>query len=236
MQGKPGAFVRAAQDLNLASQSRLRVDKYLNAIGEISASDPKALHERSRLLARSLKIKVDEECFDKPSEQQAACLMQNSDQMVMDDGHGQSMLAALAAGPEVDLVGAVSVTKQAGGGAYSPYIGVVVDMAKVMESLHTAQYQYIPALALPEKEQLNLKLNNPPSFHKPQSVLVVALPPVKPASLPVLARLIRSRCTARRIHRSLWRPMARRWSLRLKLRMASRCTFRTRTARAWTFR
>jgi hypothetical protein len=60
-------------------------------------------------------------------------------------------------------------------------------MAKVMESLHTAQYQYIPALALPQKEQLNLKLNNPPSFHKPQSVLVVALPPVEPAALPVLS-------------------------------------------------
>ena len=93
------------------------------------------------------------------------------------------MLAALSAGPEVDLVGAVSATKQGGGGTYSPYIGVVVDMAKVMENLHTAQYQYIPALALPQKEQLNLKLNNPPSFHKPQSVLVVALPPVKQAAL-----------------------------------------------------
>jgi hypothetical protein len=107
--------------------------------------------------------------------------------MVMDDGHGQSMLAALATGPEVDLLGAVSATKQGGGGAYSPYIGVVVDMAKVMESLHTAQYQYIPALALPQNEQLNLKLNSPPSFHKPQSVLVVALPPVKAVPPPVLS-------------------------------------------------
>jgi hypothetical protein len=187
VQGKPGAFVRAVQDLNLASQSRLRVDKYVNAIGDGSAKDPKALHERSTLLARSLKIKVDEKCFDKPSEQQAPCLMQNSDQMVMDDGHGQSMLAALATGPQVDLLGAVSATKQGGGGSYSPYIGVVVDMAKVMESLHTAQYQYIPALALPQNEQLNLKLNSPPSFHKPQSVLVVALPPVKAIPPPVLS-------------------------------------------------
>jgi hypothetical protein len=121
VQGKPGAFVRAAQDLNLASQSRLRVDKYVNAIGDGSAKDdPKVLHERSTLLARSLKLKVDEKCFDKPSEQQAPCLMENSDQMVMDDGHGQSMLAVLATGPEVDLLGAVSATKQGGGGAYSP--------------------------------------------------------------------------------------------------------------------
>ena len=187
VQGKPGAFVRAAQDLNLASQSRLRVDKYVNAIGDGSAKDPKVLHERSTLLARSLKIKIDEKCFDKPSEQQAPCLMENSAQVFMDGGHGQSMLAALATGPEVDLLGAVSATKQGGGGAYSPYIGVVVDMVKVMESLHTAQYQYIPALALPQNEQLNLKLNNPPSFHKPQSVLVVALPPVKAVPPPVLS-------------------------------------------------
>ncbi len=188
VQGKPGAFVRATQDLNLASQSRLRVEKYLNAIGDASAKDPQALHELSLLLARSLKIKVDEKCFDRPLELQAPCLMQNSDQMVLDDGHGQSMLAVLAAGPEVDLLGAVSATRQ-GGGAYSPYIGVVVDMARVMESLHTAQYQYIPALALPQNEQLNLKLNNAPSFHKPQSVLVVALPPVKAVSPPVLIQV-----------------------------------------------
>ncbi len=186
VQGKPGAFVRAVQDLNLASQNRLRVDTYLNAISEDSAKDPKALHESSTLLARSLKVKVDEKCFDKPPEQQAPCLMQNSAQMVLEDGHGQSMLEAATTGPEADLVGAVSATKQGGGGTYSPYIGVIVDMARVMENLHTAQYQYIPALALPQKEQLNLKLNNPPSFHKPQSVLVVGLPPVKQASLPVL--------------------------------------------------
>ena len=184
VQGKPGAFVRAVQDLDLASQSRLRADKYVSAISEVSAKDPKVLHERSALLARSLKIKVDEKCFDRPSEQQATCLTQNSDQMVMDDGHGQSLMTAVS--PGVDLVGAVTATKQAGGGTYSPYVGVVVDLAKVMENLHTAQYQYIPALALPQKEQLNLKLNNPPSFHKPQSVLVVALPPVKEVAPSVL--------------------------------------------------
>lgn len=186
VQGKPGAFVRAAQDLALISQSRLRVDKYLNAIRDNSANDSKALHERSTLLARSLKIKLDEQCFDKPSEQQAPCLTQNSDQMVMDDGHGQSMLATLSSGPEADLLGAVSATKEFGGGAYSPYVGVIVDMAKVMANLHTAQYQYIPALALPQKEQLNLRLNNPPSFRKPKSVLVAALPPVNKALPPLL--------------------------------------------------
>jgi len=179
-------LVRAVQDLNLASQSRLRVDRFLNAIGDVSVKDPKALHERSLLLARSLKIKVDESCFERPPELQAPCLMQNSDQMVLDDGHGQTLLARLSSGPEVDLVGAVSAMPQVGGGAYSPYIGVIVDMMKVMDNLHTARYQYIPALALPRNGKLDLKLNNPPSFHNPKSVLVVALPPVEPAPLPIL--------------------------------------------------
>ena len=171
----------------LASQSRMRVDAYLSAIRDNASEDPKKLHERSTLIARSLKIKVDEQCFDKPSEQQAPCLMQSSDQMVLDDGHGQSMLARLTSGPEVDLLGAVAGTTAGGGGTFSPYVGVIVDVAKEMENLRTAQYQYIPALALPQKEQLNLKLNNPPSFHKPQSVLVVALPPVKKVPPPTPA-------------------------------------------------
>ena len=97
--------------------------------------------------------------------------MKNSEQMVMDDGHGQSMLVTVSSGPEVDLLGTVVATTPGGGATYSPYIGAIVDLAKEMENLHTAQYQYIPALALPQKEQLNLKLNNPPSFHKPMSVL-----------------------------------------------------------------
>lgn len=191
VQGKPGAFVRAARDLELASQSRMRVEKYLNAINDPTKkdsdkTDSDALEKRSALVARSLNLKVDDDCFKKPKEEQAECLAQNSDQMVMDDGHGQSLMAAIASSPAVDLVGAVSDTPGAGGGAYSPYIGVVVDLAKVMESFHTAQYQYIPALGLPQQELLNLKLNNPPSFHKPESVLVVALPPVATAVAPVM--------------------------------------------------
>ncbi len=186
VQGKPGAFVRAVQDLNLASQSRLRVDEFLSAINEVSEKDPQVIHERAMLLARSLKIKVDQSCFDKPLELQAPCLMQNSDQMILDDGHGQTLLARLYSGPEVNLLGDVSAMPQLYGGAYSPYVGVIVDMMKVMDNLRTAQYQYIPTLALPQNGHLNLKLNNPPSFHNPKSVLVVALPPIDAAPLPVL--------------------------------------------------
>jgi hypothetical protein len=44
--------------------------------------------------------------------------------------------------------------------------------------LHTAHFQYIPALALPTADSLNLRLNMPPSFINPKSVVVMALPPV----------------------------------------------------------
>jgi hypothetical protein len=52
--------------------------------------------------------------------------------------------------------------------------------------MHTASYVYIPALALPKQDQMNLKLNNPPSFRKPMSVIVVGLPAVEAAQMPPL--------------------------------------------------
>ena len=148
--------------------------------------DPKALHDRSVLLARTLGIKLDQQCFDRPAEQQSTCLTQNTDQLVLDDGHTQSMVAALTSGPASDLMGALSATSMAGGGFYSPYVGAVVDLARILGNLHTAAYQYIPALALPKGSQLNLRLNNPPSFRSPKSVLVVGLPAVEASQLPPL--------------------------------------------------
>jgi hypothetical protein len=186
VQGKPGAFVRASQDLNQASLDRSRLDKYLNAVREMSNSDSTVLHDRSVLLARSLNIKLDNDCFYKPRQQQESCLMQNTDQLVLDDGHSQSMVAALTSGSGPDLVGQLSTTRLAGGGAYSPYVGAVVDLAKMMESFRSPEYRYIPALALPHLDELNLKLNNPPSFRKPMSVMVLSLPAVEAPQLPPL--------------------------------------------------
>jgi len=186
VQGKPGAFVRASQDLNQASLDRSRLDKYLNAVKEMSSSDATVLHDRSVLLARSLNIKLDNDCFYKPRQQQESCLTQNTDHLVLDDGHSQSMVAALTTGSGPDLVGQLSSTRLAGGGAYSPYVGAVVDLAKMMESFHTPEYRYIPALALPHRDELNLKLNNPPSFRKPMSVMVLGLPAVEAPQLPPL--------------------------------------------------
>ena len=186
VRGKPGAFVRASQDLDRASLDRSRLDTYLSAVEKTSNTDPAALHERSVLLARSLSIKLDQDCFNKPVEQQLSCLTQNTDQLVLQDDHSQSMVSTLTSGPGSDLIGQLSTTRLAGGGIYSPYVGAIVDVARMMESFRSPQYQYIPALAIPKEEELNLKLNNPPSFHKPMSVLVIGLPQVDASQLPPL--------------------------------------------------
>ena len=186
VRSKPGVFVRATQDLNQASLDRTRADRYLDNIKNSSDLDPKALHDRSVFLSRTLGIKLNQECFDKPAEQQPTCLTQNTDQLVLDDGHTRSMVDALTSGPTSDLMGALSSTPLAGGGSFSPYVGAVVDLARILGNLHTAAYQYIPALALPRGSQLILRLNNPPSFRNPKSVLVVGLPSVEAAQLPPL--------------------------------------------------
>src|SRR5580698_2756518 len=103
VRSKPGTFVRASQDLNQAALDRSRLDTYLAGIKETADTDPKVLHERSLVLARSLKIKIDEQCFDKLTEEQAPCLVRNPDQLVLDDGHSQSIVAVLTSGPGADL-------------------------------------------------------------------------------------------------------------------------------------
>ena len=101
--------------------------------------------------------------------------------MVLDDANAQSLVSQLANGSTLDLMNQLSYTSMAGGGAYSPYVGAIVDTARILGSLHTAHFQYIPALALPTADSLNLRLNMPPSFRNPKSVVVVALPPIGPA-------------------------------------------------------
>ena len=186
VRGKPGAFVRAAQDLQQASLDRQRLEKYLEAVRETYVADPEQAKAHTTLLARSLNIKVDQQCFDKPSAQQVPCLTQNTDQLVLDDAHSQTMVQTLTSGPSSDLLAQISASPTARGGYYSPYVGAVVDVARILSTAHTAQYQYIPALALPKQNDLNLKLNNPPSFRNPKSVIVIGLPPVHPAPPPPL--------------------------------------------------
>jgi hypothetical protein len=189
VRGKPGAFVRAAQDLEQASLDRSRLDAYLETVKVTSVIDPADLQIRTAMLARSLNIKLDKQCFDKPSAEQVPCLTQNNEALVLDDAHSQNMVASLTTGAPTDLLAQISSTPTARGGYYSPYIGAVVDVVRILGTTHSAQYQYIPALALPKKDQLNLRLNNPPSFRNPKSVIVVALPPVRAAVAPPLRAL-----------------------------------------------
>lgn len=184
VRGKPGAFVRAAQDLVQASLDRARLERYLTQVREASQESSADLQQRTNLLARSLGIKVDQSCFEKPAAQQLQCLTQNSSQLVLDDAHTQSMVATLTSGAPADLLTQITNTPHMPGSAFDPYVGAVVDVVRILGSAHTAKYQYIPALALPETESLNLKLNNPPSFRDPKSVIVVGLPPIGHSTPP----------------------------------------------------
>ncbi len=186
VRGRPGIFVRAAQDLQAASWDRMRLDTYLNEVKVTSQTDPNSLKMRAETTARSLGIKINQECFDKPIEQQATCLSAHTEGLVMDDSNTQTLVSQLAGGSAADLMNQISYSTMAGAGAYSPYIGAIVDTARILSSLHTAHYQYLPALALPTEDTLNLRLSVPPSFRDPKSVVVIALPPVGPARLPPL--------------------------------------------------
>jgi hypothetical protein len=186
VRGRPGAFVRASQDLNQATLDRSRLQAYLSAIHGLNDSDQRRLKEVTPLLARSLAIKVDEKCLDRIPELQAPCLMQGDESLILSDGHSTSIVEALTSGPASDLAIAASDTPQLGYGYFSPYIASVFDIGRILASLHTAQYQYIPALASLSADHMLLSLNTPPSFHNPKSVLVIALPAVEHAQLPPL--------------------------------------------------
>jgi hypothetical protein len=184
--GRPGVFVRAAQDLNEASFEQARIERYLQAIRRVPAGSPADLLDHSHKLAATLNLKPNEDCFKKPADLQLACLQQTGSQLLMDDGHGQTLAAMLTNGDSANLIGAVASTPMAnvgGAAAYSAYVGTVIDLVRLMSGLHTAHFQYIPAIAFPDQESLNLRLNVAPSFNNPKSVIVVALPAVH-ASVP----------------------------------------------------
>jgi hypothetical protein len=186
VRGRPGAFVRASQELNQATLDRSRLDAFLTAIRTIDQSDPDRLKTASPVLARSLAIKLDTACLAKVASSQAPCLMQGQDSLVLDDGRGASVVQALTSGSPAGLIQDLASTPRAGFGYYSSYIASVMDIVRLMDSVHTAHYQYIPALVTERGAELSLLLNAAPSFYDPKSVLVVALPAIEPARPPSL--------------------------------------------------
>jgi hypothetical protein len=189
VQGRPGIFVRAAQDLAAAGFEQARIEKYIASMRELSpeqAADPKQLQEHSNLIAARLALKPNGDCVKLPPDQQYTCLTQTGGQNLLDDGHGQTIVDALTGGASAGLISTASSTQLMGGGVYSAYVGSIVDVVHIMGSLHTAQYQYIPAIAFPQQQALNLRLNTPPSFHNPKSVIVIGLPSVQATVPPPL--------------------------------------------------
>lgn len=186
VRGSPGTFVRTSQDLNQAALDRSRLQRYLSAVSALNDSDPAKLKAVAPILARSLAIKVDQKCLDRLPELQAPCLMQGQESLILNDGHSTSIVEALTSGPGSDLAMEASYTPQLSYGYYSPYIASVLDIARILDSFHVAQYQYIPALGSQQGDRLTLTLNMAPSFHNPKSVLVAALPAVEEPQLPPL--------------------------------------------------
>ncbi|MDQ2835470.1 MAG: hypothetical protein M3Y50_17360 [Acidobacteriota bacterium] len=185
VRGRPGVFVRASQDLMESGFEQARIETYLTAIRRVPPFDSKALAEHSNSLSRILNLKPNGDCFKQPAESQSTCLTQAGNQTLLDDGHGQTVADALN-GPNSDLISQASYTSMAGGGTYSAYVGAIVDLIRITSGLHTAKYQYIPAIAFPDGDALNLRLNTPPSFHNPKSVIVIGLPAIQAAVPPPL--------------------------------------------------
>jgi len=186
VRGRPGIFVRASQDLIESGFEQARIETYLAAIRRVPPDDSKALAEHSDLLSRTLNLKPNGDCFKRPVDTQSTCLTQAGNQTLLDDGHGQSVADALNDGSNSDLINQASYTRLAGGGNYSPYVGAIVDLIRITSTLHTAKYQYIPAIAFPDGDALNLRLNTPPSFNNPKSVIVIGLPAIQAAVPPPL--------------------------------------------------
>ena len=104
------------------------------------------------------------------------------------------MVATLTSGPSERPAGTDQFHAQCPQAAITVPISERSSMsARILSTAHTAQYQYIPALALPKQDELNLRLNNPPSFRNPKSVIVIGLPPVRPSPLPPLRGSMRRR-------------------------------------------
>lgn len=185
VRSRPGAFVRAAQDLNQAALDRSRLDAFLAAIHEINQSNPDQLKAVSPTLAHSLGIKLNTDCLEQATELQAPCLTQGQDSLVIDENHA-SIIEQLTSGYSAALMQQLSGSTPNGARYVSPYVSSLIDLAQIFESMRTAKYQYIPTLDIARGTELSLKLNTPPSFVDPKSVLVVALPNVEPVAFPHL--------------------------------------------------
>jgi hypothetical protein len=179
---RPGAFVRASQDLNQAMLDRTRLEAFVARLRQRSAEEVAQL---SPVLARSLAVKLDPACLQPGENPRAACLTPGQSAAVLADAQTSSIAQTLAGAP-ANIALQLAATPQAGYGYYSAYIGVFRDLARMLGAFQSAQLQFIPALNVQHGPATNLLLNTVPSFRKPQSVLVAALPTVAAPARPPL--------------------------------------------------
>lgn len=185
VQRQPGAFVRASIELSQASRDRARLELFLDGIRDAERNAPGQLTARTEQLTRSLAIKVRDECLQQPAEQRPACMSQSQNTLLLTDGTRTSLAETLVGAPS-DLALQIAATPEGGYGYYSPYIGVVRDVARLFGAFQTTRFTYIPALSQLERDRAGLLLNTAPSFASPKSVMVVGLPPIKPVDPPLL--------------------------------------------------
>lgn len=185
VRGRPGVFVRAAQDLFQASLDRARLETFVNGVAHVEEGAPDRLVPVSTALAGTLGIKLNADCLSRARALQASCLTQNREGMVLQTGGGTT-LAEVLGGTTTQFAYSLAATKEGGAGLYSPYISLARDFARLFGVFRSASYQYAPALAVGSGDRLRLQLNNPPSFQNPQTVLVAPLPPIGSAAPPPL--------------------------------------------------
>ena len=56
--------MRAAQEFYAADLTRSRLDAFIDSVKKISNTDPTRLEARSKLLAQTLYLKINNTCFD----------------------------------------------------------------------------------------------------------------------------------------------------------------------------
>ncbi len=188
VRGRPGEFVRATQALNQASLDRSRLDAFMTAIQAQGNTHPEYLRTLAPTLARSLSMKLNDGCLDQVIARQASCLLENRESLVLADMHSSSIAETLTGAP-TDLAMQLSSTREAGYGYYTPYIGIVRDVARIFGAFSNPQFSYLPTLSLRRDDGVSLLLNAAPSFQKPKSVLVAALPAIEAERPPQLRNL-----------------------------------------------
>ncbi|MBH0114690.1 hypothetical protein I5E68_17210 [Novosphingobium sp. YJ-S2-02] len=184
VRGKPGEFVRASHDLELASLDHTRLETFMAGI-RAEIGHPQNLRKIAPPLANALGIKLNEDCLLRVAEEQASCLLEDRENLVLGDVHSNSITDTLTGAPTA-LALQLSAVPEAGGGTYSPYIGVVRDVAKLLGAFSNPTFNYLPALTTAHDDRLSLLLNAAPSFQKPKTVMVAAMPSIEASRPPRL--------------------------------------------------